>query len=739
MMRCFYKVLSLFLMKFSVLLYCFFYVVAICAQTNVELHKKATYLEGKSKISYSQFQLSNVETSAFEEEDRINDDLSRFAISIESSINVIDEGNWTTNGNYQYCRLKIKSEEAKSLSLIFDEFDLPEYALLNVCSDEYCLEIKNPNDHTNKEYFAVQPLKGDHLEIEMSIPVNVSRNKIHLNISNIVHGYRDFGDAGSCHLNAACPEGAAFSDQKRSVVMTIVDGNTRWCTGTLLNNTREDGIPYFLTSNKALTGDENTWIFIFNYQSTSCLNEDVAITNALVGADILARNDEMDFALLKLKITPPSRVNAYYAGWDVRDYTDLDSVYCFHHPKGDIKKMAFADTNVLFHGVNDTATNYIRVNEWLYGGMETGSLGAPLFNKEQRVIGTLSWHPKNCGDDGASTFGKVKEAYDLTDNPSLQLKYWLNPDSLDIYYLDGLSLIEPQSDFDLVVTRVEGVKSSACIDDFRPLISFQNMGEERIDSVYLHIQFDDSFWVEKYRLGIDFLDITDVKINKIFTDIGLHQLQVRAEAIHDSLIDSNLINSTVNFVFEIKEGNYLNLVFKSDLSPEENYIEVFDEAQELVFSYDQFEANSIWQTDLCLPDGCYQLWVYDEWGDGICCDNGNGYWAIFNQQGVALENLSQFTDSFMTEVCVGNSSIYESTDLNIEVQQKADIIRVNNPMNKNLIIQAYDLMGRRLYFSRDQLSQIDIVKDNFKRQFIILKVLDIDRQLYQSFNLFVHE
>ena len=67
------------------------------------------------------------------------------------------------------------------------------------------------------------------------------------------------------------PEGAAWEAQIRSVAMILTGGGWRLCSGALVNNVRNDYTPYFLTANHCLGGEE-TWVIMFNYQSSSCAN-----------------------------------------------------------------------------------------------------------------------------------------------------------------------------------------------------------------------------------------------------------------------------------------------------------------------------------------------------------------------------------------------------------------------------------------------------------------------------------
>ena len=45
--------------------------------------------------------------------------------------------------------------------------------------------------------------------------------------------------------------------------------------------------------------------------------------------------------------------------------------------------------------------------------------------------------------------------------------------------------------------------------------------------------------------------------------------------------------------------------------------------------------------DLCLPSGCYELRVFDSFGDGNCCAYGNGFVRVVDGTNVTLANVSQ--------------------------------------------------------------------------------------------------
>lgn len=57
----------------------------------------------------------------------------------------------------------------------------------------------------------------------------------------------------------------------------------------------------------------------------------------------------------------------------------------------------------------------------------------------------------------------------------------------------------------------------------------------------------------------------------------------------------------------------------------------------------------------CVPDACYTFEIFDTYGDGICCNYGNGAYAISDVDGNILSSGSQFTTSQASTICVPDS------------------------------------------------------------------------------------
>jgi hypothetical protein len=73
----------------------------------------------------------------------------------------------------------------------------------------------------------------------------------------------------------------------------------------------------------------------------------------------------------------------------------------------------------------------------------------------------------------------------------------------------------------------------------------------------------------------------------------------------------------------------LKLEIKTDNHPLETTWKIKDASNKVVVSGGPYYSPStINTTEICLPEGCYTFHILDDFGDGICCNYGNGYYKL---------------------------------------------------------------------------------------------------------------
>jgi len=366
----------------------------------------------------------------------------RFGVPFDVEYDMETSGRWDTlpNGDKVW-RLKIVCPGAYTINLLYSNYWLPEGAKFYIYNENKTEILGAFTSLNNKDHgeFATGLLRGDVCILEYNEPSFVTQ-KGAITVSRVVHGYKDiladFGDSGSCNNNVHCPEGDPWADQIRAVAMILTGGGFRICSGSLVNNVNQDLTQYFLTANHCL-GGENSWIFMFNYESPNCSNINGPTNQTVSGSTLLATRTESDFALLLLSEQIPESYNVYFAGWSNINVASPNAVG-IHHPSGDIKKISFQnDPLISADYLQDTGTTHWKIDNWEDGTTEGGSSGSPLYDNNHRVVGQLHGGYASCTSITPDWYGKFSLSWNGGSTPSTRLRDWLDPQNTGATTLDG--------------------------------------------------------------------------------------------------------------------------------------------------------------------------------------------------------------------------------------------------------------------------------------------------------------
>ena len=198
----------------------------------------------------------------------------RYGYRHEVNLNTANSGVWNVleNGDSIW-RLRIESKDAYHLSLMFNDFNLPEGAMLHVYREIGGEFFGGYTSINNSDYFVTPLLAGDYCVIEYFEPLSVEFNA-EIQIDKIVHDYRNFydmisSDRDACGMNVVCPQADPYEDQINA--SAHLDLGWSICSGAMINNTANDLTPYFLTANHCTQGaNPSGFRFYFNYQRNSC-------------------------------------------------------------------------------------------------------------------------------------------------------------------------------------------------------------------------------------------------------------------------------------------------------------------------------------------------------------------------------------------------------------------------------------------------------------------------------------
>ena len=208
-------------------------------------------------------------------------------------------------------------------------------------------------------------------------------------------------DAEDCHLDATCyPEWSSSASGVALIAFETSEGSYA-CSGTLLNNRRQDLTPYFLTAAHCVQTEKaaRSVTAFWSYQTQTCngdlpdlrsvpQTEGAGLISTLGGAD----RPDGDMTLLQLEGDLPDAI--VFQGWDADPQPVGAQVTGIHHPGSDdwgfFKRIAFGQIipESVFGTTDDT---YFNVSYPVgQGYTERGSSGSAIFGSPGTVVGILS-------------------------------------------------------------------------------------------------------------------------------------------------------------------------------------------------------------------------------------------------------------------------------------------------------------------------------------------------------------
>lgn len=615
-------------------------------------------------------------------EDEINDgDKSvpyRFGANIPVDIGIEDFGAAEIGSDgSRTVWMSVKSPGAVSLNFQFDVFDIPEGARVFIYSPDM-RRVKGSYTRENASEInslGVGLIYGDEAIIEYTEPAEFGgTGRLHLD--NVTHGYRSiapaadrvktgpFGNAGLCNINVNCPEGLPYDFEKRSVAIIVVNNNGL-CTGALVNNTAQDFEPYFLTANHCLpgfTGQVANWVFYFNHEAPNCIGNDGPVDQSVSGANLLARSAHSDFALLRLSAAPPDEFGVCYAGWNVSDDEEaVTSAVGIHHPRGDVKKICFAD-GAPSHRSNtaDFVNETWFVDRWDSGVTEPGSSGSPLFDQNGNIIGVLSGGAAACNggvNNGLHDFyGRLDVAHSFGDNAAERLSDWLDPINSGLTRIPNTCEAPPVPD-DLTLARFDNVETSECNAAlFSPEMSVINTGTSTAVSLTYTFSLNDApADTLSMDINIEPGQVQTLTLPEVQPADGENSLRVEVITVNgvpDEREAGNVIRTVFYRFFEDAE---VRVRIRLDDYPQETTWRITSENGTALYTGGPYGANDPGSTvteSFCIGrEMCFYFEIFDLAGDGLCCAFGQGFYAVEDGDGRVRATGASFGSEARHTIC----------------------------------------------------------------------------------------
>ena len=697
-----------------------------------------------NKIDKRVFDEPNI--AALKIEDSLTDNSGtapwRFGFNNNTNINISNSGTWINlpNGD-RIWQLVVVCKNALTINLTFSQTVIPSGNELYVYnpSKDFILG-KFTASHLYNGELGTELVPGEITIVEYFVPKGSSIGNV--NICTVTHGYRTpnefllraFGDSGACNVNVNCPEGTAWIQQRNSVVM-LVSGSNGFCTGALINNTLNDGKPYVLTANHCYSNPA-TWIFRFQWESTSCINPSTSPTfQSLSGAVLRAQGTPSDFCLVEItgglvNGSVPAAYTPYFSGWDNTE-TISPSAACIHHPSGDIKKIAIENNALISTSFGGSPSNsHWGVLSWDLGVTEPGSSGSPLFNQNRRIIGQLHGGASACGASVLSDeYGKVSVSWNPAGSTtSGQLKHWLDPNNTNASFVDGYDPSNaPTITLDAGLSNSAFIQTSLCGSNYIPNVTISNGGSQTVTTAVISYSIDGGT-AQNYNWNGSLAQFQTQVINLPPVQLlpGNHTFSATVSQVNNG-VDELSVNNATNTQFLVtainQTSNLLKVTLLTDNYSSETYMEVLSSNGTVVW----FQGNESfagtygtnntpgptdptsplldnttynWDVPLSLND-CYTFKIYDYYGDGLSGFIADGSLSLANHNNINFYTLS--TPNFGAELGIVFKNIStiglvesENHELNVFPNPANDLLFIYLPSSAKQI-SIVDIYGKLIY------------------------------------------
>ena len=151
------------------------------------------------------------------------------------------------------------------------------------------------------------------------------------------------------------------------------------------------------------------------------------------------------------------------------------------------------------------------------------------------------------------------------------------------------------------------------------------------------------------------------------------------------LDDSNSSNNSQSDQFSVSGKNLKIVIQPDDYGSEIEWQLWNDETDELIDfgnGYEDFDNTRI-RKNFCLEDGCYSFIIYDYYGDGICCEFGNGWYRLKDgNNDVILKGNGRYDYYEMQSFCIDNGVASAARSSRKVSQDKIKSIERNRIVNK---------------------------------------------------------
>ncbi|MBS1581283.1 MAG: choice-of-anchor J domain-containing protein [Bacteroidetes bacterium] len=240
----------------------------------------------------------------------------------------------------------------------------------------------------------------------------------------------------------------------------------------------------------------------------------------------------------------------------------------------------------------------------------------------------------------ATDAGGYANVLNVTPNTDYRLLVY-NSGGIGVEGTFGLTLEHPAGNDAEVVAITYPAPGLFCSTVIAPTVTLRNNGDGPLNTVQFVYDIDGGTPVTYNWSGpaLAFQASTSVTLPAIAATSGVHTLNIRT-TLPNGATDEVPANDAKSVTLNIS-GESLVVSIRTDANGGQTSWQIYDSFFFTVAEGGPYtgQNNTTINTSVCLPTtfgNCYSFYVFDSFGDGMCCANGNGYWELRGISGALL-------------------------------------------------------------------------------------------------------
>jgi len=364
------------------------------------------------------------------------------------------------------------------------------------------------------------------------------------------------------------------------------------------------------------------------------------------------------------------------------------------------------------------------IEKWIHYNTAPGSNGEKdFYNVLKKMLpakgGISLFTPMQAGDYAIiESYWVLANVYNL-DQLSV-VAYIQNPTTKEVHQAANLSLDPIQAVYDNDVDQMALLDAldHYCYNTITPKVKFRNNGNNDLTSMAIKYQVNNEP-VQTYNWNGNkaFLDKMVLELPEVtFTMQDTNVLKIYVDQVN-GISDEYHKNDTIvhTFYSAIPAGHTVQLKIRTDNSPQEVTWAVINSNGITVASGGPYtEPMTMYTENIPIQDvGCYEFYIYDAGGNGLCCGNGTGFFRLADGPGspiIAQGTIFEYQMAAQFEVVnVGVNDIETPGSIKVYPNPAGNRffieIEGNYPMG---IVSVTDQTGRRVYREKVSSAKLEI-------------------------------